>query len=52
MAQTGQLRGRINEEQLINLLEQVCATAYIIYFYLTVVIVVNAGRRSSEESLG
>lgn len=26
MAQTGQLRGRVNEEQLINLLEQVCVT--------------------------
>lgn len=26
MAQTGQLRGRVNEEQLINLLEQVRVT--------------------------
>ena len=44
MAQTGQLRGRVSEEQLIDLLDQVGSDIfYALRFFLEVLIIIDGG---------
>jgi hypothetical protein len=49
MAQGGQLRGRVNEETLINLLEQVSQPRLTSSVTSTPLTALNTGRRLSEE---
>lgn len=53
MAQTGQLRGRVSEEQLIELLDQVCSSPTVRVLYeLTVGLQIDGAQSKSAPAKG